>query len=44
MKYNLERMLKEIEQDERRRKSDPKRKLSQEQIRELINKRKQERK
>lgn len=44
MKYNLERMLKEIEQDERRRLSVPKQKLTQQQIRELVKKRKQEQK
>lgn len=42
MKYNLERMLKEIELDKRRPKTDPKQKLSQDQIRERVKQRKQE--
>lgn len=42
MKYELDRILKEVEQDERRRKPDPKQKLTREQIRERVKQRKQE--
>ena len=40
MKYDLARMLKEIEEEKRGNQPEPKRKLSQSEIRDLIQKRK----
>lgn len=42
MKYPLERMLREIVLDEQQQKTDPKQKLSREQIRDRVKQRKRE--